>query len=382
MKGHETCLFQGEVIYLIAFTLWLLGSCLQITFWVDYPVIRIVCLYFLQSAFVFLLLYFLLKPYSKKDIFGFILLCIAGILADKSVYGKELIYCVIFIWFSKDLDLKRVFTLYLFIQGSVLFITVLGAKSGLILNKEFGNNTDRIQYALGYTFATYSAHILAFLTIIWFLVKKDAGILSVLILFLLNLYVYSQNRGRTDLIVASWGLIGFLLEKLNKRLKCEKYTIQKKLGNIYIYSTLLFILVTWCIRLSYYYYPKYMEGINTLFTGRPDLEIKAIIDYGFSIFGRIIRWVGIGSWEASNYILKYNYVDNSFLKTTLTYGLLYGAFLYSCLFSLLIRFRKRNDIYELIATSCLVLYSLFNAHLLALNIQCVVLLLSYLLKDE
>ena len=136
------------------------------------------------------------------------------------------------------------------------------------------------------------------------------------------------------------------------------------------------------IRLLYYNSPNAMGKVSDFFTDRPKYEAEAIIQYGYSLLGREIRWVGVGTQQALNNRLAYNYVDNSFLKLSLTYGIVFSSILLIAIASLLIQLYRNLRIRELIIFCCLIIYSLYNAHLLAVHFQCIILMLSLLFADS
>ena len=84
--------------------------------------------------------------------------------------------------------------------------------------------------------------------------------------------------------------------------------------------------------------------VNSLLSGRLRLGYQAIADYGVTLFGHPIEWIGFALGTAPD--KAYNYVDCSYLQVMLEYGVVF-LILIVLLYSLAIRkaiAKKRYDL--------------------------------------
>ena len=66
-----------------------------------------------------------------------------------------------------------------------------------------------------------------------------------------------------------------------------------------------------------------MEILGHFFNGRLSLGRKGMVDYGITLFGQPVKWVGNGLQVLLNgYSAEYNYVDSAYLQILYQYGCL------------------------------------------------------------
>lgn len=311
-----------EYVILVAYLLWMCSAVFGITLWKDFTLIKEVRIYFTQAAYLMLIITFLFKDqYSLKDIVGIGTIIFCCVVSGQSVYNETIIPVVIFAYFMSEIKFEWTLKSTFLLQGTIMIITVIACKCG-ILEDVIWQEGERIRHSLGYDYCGYPAHILFFMTLIWFSIRPKFNIFEVTIFLALNYGIYAATDSRTDFALSIVGMIGFFIWKNNK-----KTNVLNILKNCLIqYGFMLAAVISIAGHWIYNANNSIMAKINIILNGRLALGHDAIEKYGFSLFGQKIRWFGQGGVKADP-TRVYNYVDCSFLKEGLSYGLVFLIFL-------------------------------------------------------
>ncbi len=364
---------REEQLYLAAYGLWLACAVLEITLWGKYPYADDIADYGQKLAYVLLLFQFISrKQYSPRDIAALYLMLFGCALAANSVYNKQLIPVVLFIGCSRDIDYTKILKCTLAVQG-ILFILTAGASMLGVIEDVIWYEGSRVRHSLGYSYCGYPAHLIFFLTLVVLYLRKKARVLDAVCLLALNYVIYMATDSRTDFYLAVLGILGFFLwtgsfrAKWFETLRC--LTVEYGFAAAAVFSIAMHIF--------YDADTAWMQRLNQVLNGRLQLGYDAIQEYGFSIFGRPIRWFGQGSL-LSDPTRIYNYVDSSFLKETLSYGILFLILLAAGYYLLGKRISRTRDHALGWVILMSLLYSITNAHLCVLTFNVFILALGRL----
>ena len=366
---------REEFLYLTALSLFLLYFSFRMTEYGRIQAISSVTGIGVQLSYVFLLVLFFYKGhYTWKDTLGVVLLFIMGIASDCSVYNKQLIFAMLFIYFSSNVRYEKILKVYFFIQAGIWGITVGGSLIGIIPNNIQSEYTPDLYY-LGYTAATYSAHVLVFLVITWFVLRKKANIVDYVVAIAINIFIHNKVEGQADYLDVYIALAGFLLIQLYQKYpKLPLRTAFRKMSMFFLPGLLTMYSILYILK---YRNPDGFKNLNEFLSGRIRREYDAIRNYGFSIFPREMRWVGTeGVLAHPNW--TYNYVDQSFLHESITYGVIVIVLIIIALIVLQYKLIRQQEIKLAWALNMLVLYSVINAHLLFLQFNPFILLVGIL----
>lgn len=359
-----------KYLILSAYLLWLCSAVLGITLWNDFTLIKELRNYFMQLAYLMLIITFLFKSqYSQRDVIGIGVILFCCIVSAQSVYNNTIIPVIIFAYFMSEINFEWTLKSTFLLQAIMMIITIVACKTG-ILEDIIWQEGDRIRYSLGYDYCGYPAHILFFMTLIWFSLRKKARIFEGALFLFLNYGMYVITDSRTDFALSVVGVAGFFIWE-----RSQKYKSLNIIKNhITKYSFMIAAIVSIIVHWIYNEQNSTMAKINMLLNGRLALGHDAITTYGFSLFGQKIRWIGQGSLKADP-TRVYNYVDCSFLKEALSYGIVFfivlgiGFYIASKKIILL----KNNILGWAILMS--LAYSVINAHLCVLTFNVFILIL-------
>lgn len=349
---------REERLYLAAYTLWMISALWNLSLWNELACTAIVRHYLQNTAYLLLLIkFFSKKRYTAKDTAGIAMLIFCCALASHAYYHRHIIAAAILIYSAGNVRLSKILKCNFVIQ-SVFMAATIGASSNGLLKNVIWYEGERVRYSLGYAYCTYPSHLLFFLTLTWFCLQKKIRIFDSLLFAGMNYLMYLQTDTRTNFYLSLFAIAGFFIWNRNL-----KWPVLLRIRDWFTCYGFIPIAVI-SIALHWFFNPNiaFMAKLNTLFNTRLQLGHDAIQNYGFSLFGKDLQWFGQGSLKA-NPSLVYNYVDCSFLKETLNFGILF-LFLIAVLFYLTGKKLSEAKAYPLSwAILIMLVHSSFNADL-------------------
>ncbi len=368
---------RDEQLFLAAYSLWLVSAVLSFTLWQRYDIVDLLCEYLRKTGYLLLVLRFLLKPrYTKQDIAGvFTIIFVCGLTAHAE-YNNQLIPVVIFVCNAGNVRMNKILKITLVIQTLLMIATIIGSQTGLIKDQIWYEG-DRVRHSLGYDYCGYPAHLLLFMTLMWMCLRKKVRLPDGLVLLVLNYLMYIYTDSRTDFYLSVLGIAGFYVwERIGQFRPLEVFrSIMTRYG--FHLACILSIAIHWI------YNPEnvFMARINVALNNRLQLGLDAIRTYGFSLFGDQIRWFGQGSLKDDPTRI-YNYVDCSFLKEGLTFGILFLLLLAVGFYLAGRKIDNRKEYRLGWAVLISLAYSVINAHLCVLTFNVFILVLGTVFSES
>lgn len=259
----------------------------------------------------------------KKRALLYIPLCalLTLIIMRVSDNGKtiNIIALLLFIYSARNLTFEKVANVTVITNLTILFLIILSSKIGIIQNYISFSFGRRREY-LGFLYALTPLSILANVV-------------------LLEVYIH-RNKMPFHKLVA-YGTISYLLFlKTNSRLNfsiilialfiniCSKMCRENKFIDSRIVNGLMCMVFPICAITSIYLAYTYSGSgwhavLNSLLGSRLRLAHSALNQYGISLLGNEIEWIGwaLNSQGEVN-VLPYNYVDNAYVQILVQYGVI------------------------------------------------------------
>lgn len=222
-------------------------------------------------------------------------------------------------------SLREVLLWIFWSQVAAMAVIICLSLAGVLENLSYPTFLRGVRYSLGYIFPLeLHAHFLMLVLLGLYLYPKMQGWKSLVLITVLNFGLYHFTIARTSFYLGEAAavlsfLCGILPQKQKNRILSWKgWKILIPVGTVAVF--LGFIL------LCGLYDPAVIgwERIDDVLSGRLRLGRAALETYPLTLFGQRIAWVGSGGpegvyvWESS-----YNYVDNSYIKDLLDYGLIF-----------------------------------------------------------
>lgn len=325
-KFHEigNWRIDGQIIYEIAFAFEFVVAFLITSTYTDYFSNHLLHTLMFAGLALVLLKIFLFDDLDLKwlaiDAIALILLLITWRMSKEfSLFSMG-----IFVLGARNVDFKRIIKIYFYVGMLLLAFVVISAMGGLIRNLVYRRDmTNIVRQSFGIAYPTdFAAHVLylilayaylkfgkikwydyaVFLAAAVFLVKFSDARLSAYAIILSIPVLWIGQRAQTDHLLSRF-IASF-------------------------YWTVPILLAYLVIIASYFFTPsnKILTKANNASSGRLFLGHKAISEYGFSMFGKQIiehGWGGANGLKMSqNAPANYFFVDSSFLRMTILYGII------------------------------------------------------------
>ncbi len=366
---------KRERLFLIAFDIFLVGILLNSTkFNVIEPAIK--AIHAIQLAGAFLAIFKILLDFidiikSKKKIkikYLYLLFFLITLPVFYVTRSKNLVYLVVFILASKNVDFKKILRsalrtlciVFIFVLLSCFFglIDDLTVSRGVLIRHSYGWNSPNCMML----------NIFEIVTIYLYLRKDNLKITNFIISFIALFGAYYFTNSRMGFFAGILLLIIFFL------LKHTKISILYEKLKYLVYAIPLILTIAF-LGLIFAYQKYELYELDAKFTGRLLFSEKAIEEYQIKPFGNKIKFVGQQFESEYEKNGSYNYVDNSYLKTLLNLGYIFTAYLFLLLIVLNKHAYKRKDYYLLSILVISEVYCFFDSWLLGVEFNPYLLLL-------
>ncbi len=364
-----------ERIYFASYTIWMVAAILKITMFRYIDTASLLCTYMQRLAYLLIVvLFFVKKRNTVKDIAGIAMIMICFLLARYSVYNTYIIATSIYLYFGADLDFKKILKCTLLIQAVMMVFVILSSQGGLI-EDVIWTVTGRDRHALGYDYCAYPAHLLLFMSLMWFCIRKKITAVEVIIALALNYLMYDLTASRADFILAVIGILGFTVWQLDFNQKWIN-AVRKFIAE---FAFVILAVLSILAQALYDSDNELFVRANWILTDRLKYGHEALETYGLSFLGEQVQWFGQGSLQEDP-TRAYNYVDNAYLKDGISFGIIF-LILLAIGFFLLGRYLIANKEYKLSwAVLVSLAYAVVNAHLCMLTFNVFILLLGCFFK--
>ncbi len=326
-KFHEigNWRIDGQIIYEIAFAFEFVVAFLITSTYTDYFSNHLLHTLMFAGLALVLLKIFLFDDLDLKWLAIDAIILILLLITWRTSKEFSLFSMGIFVLGARNVDFKRIIKIYFYVGMLLLAFVVISAMGGLIRNLVYRRDmTNIVRQSFGIAYPTdFAAHVLylilayaylkfgkikwydyaVFLATAVFLVKFSDARLSAYAIILSIPVLWIGQRAQTDHLLSRF--------------------IASFYWTVPILSAYLVIIA------SYFFTPsknKILTKVNNASSGRLFLGHKAISEYGFSMFGKQIiehGWGGANGLKMSqNAPANYFFVDSSFLRMTILYGII------------------------------------------------------------
>lgn len=341
VKLHYTC-NKNESIFYIGFGLFMLSSVLDLALYSTILSGEEIILYILKilrylSYLICVIKIFFDGVFSKRRIGSILVVTILTVLGYFGSLNKTMILYAIVLIAAEHTSSRCVIKISFILQALILTIMVMFSQMGII-DDYIWEPDIRPRHFLGFSWVTTSA-ILYFFILLEYIYLKNGKLTFVefIILFGIDIWFYHMTDSRMAFLLSAAFLTFFFL--MGKYIQNGGFTI--KIRKLLYISPGFIAAFAIALHVAYDSSSALFVELNDLLSGRLRLGNQAIKDYGISLFGQKIEWVGFSITEH----LKgnYNYVDCSYVQILVEYGpifLLIVIILYSAIIKGAVMYRE------------------------------------------
>ena len=328
---------KREVLYFISYGLCVFTSILYLTFYYPY----FIGLPHRIASVVFVLLAacqeLINSKWSYKSLIGLGVCAVAFLYMQRtsSTMGQSIMACtVLYVYCGRNIPFRKIAKFTLLVSGAALILVISSSLVGIIPNYIVSSGGRTREY-LGFRYALYPATVLFNMTCLYVYVRKrKITLIECIILVVINLGMYYKTDSRTTFVLAICVLIGALVLKYAPGIM-EKW---KFLVWPLIFSFVICGVVSLILTLGYNDSVPWMNSLNQVLSNRISLGQNSINEYGVSMFGEEIYWVGNGLNERGEESTRtYTWVDCFYIQILQIYGV---AFFVAFLFITVIAMRE------------------------------------------
>lgn len=245
-----------------------------------------------------------------------------------------LLFVLVLLLASKEVELDRIFALALPVQVGLLVLVVACAVAGLIPDLTYVREDATVRHSLGFTYPTVTMTYFFFLLVcaMWRR-KKGISLVVGVVLLALTVGLYYLTDARNGFALSFVVIVVEMVlgqrsrwEGLACRLGEQRWwqVVCRVVRFVYEYCAVLLCVLLAGLCLLYPAQPAAM--LNSLLSDRIRLTAQAAANYGIHLLGNSIQWVGYGGdvdWTTIGE--RYNFVDCSYSLTLFNYGVVFSA---------------------------------------------------------
>lgn len=298
--------------------------------------------------------------YHKKRTFIYVvILFMAGV--QSVVSGKRGFFFLMFFFLaSYGVNIKQSLKIQIMVQMVWLVSVWVLCCCGIFENVEFYRH-GIVTYSMGFNYVGYPGALFFAIEASWLFLRNKKINLAETIFFLMGwIFIFHFTDTRAVALLGILMVIGCYIAKYWKR--SIKNGFMKFFCIAYYPVVMIFV---WGMQ---YYYNRHdqsgiMQKLNSMLSGRLQLNKHAIETYGLKIFGSDITWITNLDNRTRNI---YNYVDSTYFKVLFDFGLIVGV-LFLLLNVYVMYYMWRNDQLAGIIVMCAFSILAFMTPIVGLN---------------
>lgn len=370
---------NGRQVYFIAFLFYFLPTVLGETTFSStlngHLLVRIACVSFPLLLFKI----FILDKWQKKELLLILLFLTLGLITWRTAHYIDLLLIVPFVLGAKNINFRDIIRWHFYLTILLVMTVMIFALIRIVPNLIYYSKLRPTRYSLGMLYpSVIAAHYLYLVLDYCYLKFRKLNIFDYLLIIIGDIICMMLTNTKLDF----WAT----LMVIPIMIIAQRAFFGKRLSNIIasFWWMATPVSATIIIFLSYFYKPsnQFFYKINTLLSGRLALGCEAFEKYNINLLGRKIiehsfggvRGQKLASGSAS-FQSNYFYIDSSFVRMLLLWGLLVFIIVVCCLTFIAIRstVRKTFVLSAIILVSSLsfmfephIIQIIYNPFLLAL----------------
>ena len=324
----ESLTISGKTIYYFAFLYYYILSFLRYTTFA--PTISANWMIRLSYLAVVLLL-IKIYAFDKQTVKSFIintLVILLALISWRHAHAVDILAYTLFILGAKNVDFRIIIKWFFYLGVIMLILTMIYSQLGIIKDLIYIRN-HTLRHAMGIVYPTdLAAHVFGLVLAYCYLYFEKISWRAYLgILFVAGL-TYLLTQARLDVLLSCLTIPVFFIAKK----AYSKNKIYVNIASFYWIITPILAYVT--IVAAIFYNPNnfLFRFVNELFYKRLEISHLAIEKYNISLFGNHVLEHGFGSSQGIKHFYQsgmsgnYFFIDSSFIRLAIIYGLVIGVF--------------------------------------------------------
>ncbi len=349
-----------EFLFLSVWAVYLTTILLELTVLTSVEAVDSALKYIRYICYLIAALKILWDCYLGKQVWKVCIVAFLITLMAFSSENREFLFYFYILIAAKDVNCCKIIRTAFYVQGFILALFVVGSQVGVIEDYLF-DATSRVRHGLGFDWTTTAPILFFFFMMSYIYLRKERmRWYEFLILEVINYWFYIMTDTRFSFYLSSLMLAYIFVMRYywqNKRDRIRK-------NQWLVFAPAVFCVIAILLHVFYNSENAAWNSLNNILSGRLALGKSAWDEYGLTLFGQTIRWIGYG-WSSSGG--TYNYVDCSYMQILLECGVVFLILVvlaYTCIMQMAI---KRKDYYLQTILFVIVIFSITEPRLMNLR---------------
>ena len=305
------------------------------------------------------------KKYSKKR--ALMTLVIIAVLFASAIISanKALLWVAAMVTGAYEIDFKKILKYTLFLEVFLLTITVLLSVTGFVPDILYTRG-GIVRHSLGFRYTTYLAFLLLGVSMGWFYLRNEIAKWYEYVFFIILAaltFVLTNTRFEpicVIIVVCFFWVYRYL----------PKLVFKRVLAFLSEFLIILAAILSIFITNNYDKNNTILKNINSITSDRLELIKEAEEQYGISVFGAPIKWVGmVDVKQGRSSMSEFNAVDNVYVRLLLNFGISALVIFLILQFCLAHNAIKKKDIKLQFILILIAGYSIFSPRMVELPVN-------------
>lgn len=313
---------RTEILFYFAWILFSFSVLMELTaISSDNEIVLIVTKLIRYGAYAVCCIKILLDYVKKNNIYVIIIMMVVLVISGFKSTNKTMLLYSLILLAAYNLESSKIMKISLWMQGFFLTFVVGLSQLGILEDYLFVRDETHYRHGLGFGWTTTAPILFLYFMLIFIYLKKDKfNIFHAAVLELINIWFYLMTDSRMAFLISSVFIVFFAIQSINKR----RWKCLSKFNKIYIAMPVLICVFSLLLFKFYDADEPFWIRLNSVLSDRLALGVDAIRNFGFTLFGQNIEWVGFSIKTPTKMeAVGYNYVDSSYLQLILNYGVFF-----------------------------------------------------------
>lgn len=375
-------IFRTEFLFFIALAIYMIAKTIEIsTMFNDIswmPQLMKLLRYISYGIIAVKLIYD--SIYTEMEIIKILLIFILLGLVSLHINSNILFCSFFFIIAARNINIRKLLLGAFWIQLILTIMIAVASQIGLVSDWMY-NIEGRNRHSLGYIYPSYIASIFFYMVLVYMYIRKEKlHLLETIMIGVLNCIIFVLTDSKTSFVLTFLVVVVFFTLKYYKK-ELKNNLISKLLYSYSVFGIAIISIVT-CI--VYNDENNFLVKINSFINNRLIMGHNALLEHGVTLFGERIRWVGFGGLGYTTSALKeeYNFVDCSYVKVLLDYGIIFFVIMLSGYALVSYRAIKEKDRFLCTCILFMCIYSIIEPRIIEFGFNPFVLSLCVLFRKN
>lgn len=310
--------------------------------------------------------------FHLKELLVLLLFTITMLIVSKNRDGLPDINVLLLVFSARDIEFKKLLGTFSLATFSVLIVTILASKMGIISNMLMSADAG-YRYSFGFSYVSFASQRMFFALCSYLMFRgKKISYLELLALLMSTIYMYQQTSTTSPLYL-SLLILTYALFSL-KLFKFDFINSNVITTSIAKYAFILALAIT--LYFCFYSTGDLFHLVDQLTHNRLRLSVQGFQNFGVSLLGRPISFTTLDIF--GNYASNYNFIDSSFVQLLVIDGLAVSVFMLAALTCVMNYFVVNRKDIILACLGVMVIHGMFDPQMLVLRYSPLILLISRL----